>query len=57
MKISELFRLIFKKYEEDDVSVYIHSGVGYTGIDYDLFNGQRAKIKHSGVGYTGVYDE
>lgn len=55
--MKKILTKIFKPYEEDDVSVYVHSGVGYTGIDYDLWNGTPGRIKHSGVGYTGVYDE
>ena len=57
MKMSKIFSWLFKPYEEDYVGVYVHSGVGYTGIDHDLWNGEPARIKHKGVGYTGVYDE
>lgn len=53
----KIFRWFFKKYEEDDVSPYIHSGVGYAGIEHDLYHGEPGRLKHNGVGYTGVYDE
>lgn len=48
---------IFKKYEEDDISPYIHSGVGYMGITHELWHGEPARIKHRGIGWTGVYYE
>lgn len=55
--LSKIFRWVFVKYEEDFVSPYVHNGVGYTGIEHDLYYGTPGRIKHSGVGYTGVYDE
>ena len=55
--MKKILSKIFKPYEEDYVGVYVHSGVGYTGIDHDLWNGAPARMKHCGVGYTGVYDE
>lgn len=57
MMMSKLLRCIFKEYEEDDVSPYIHSGVGYAGIEYDLYHNEPGRKKHCGIGYTGVYDE
>lgn len=54
--MNKIFRFFFRKYEEDDISVYVHSGVGYAGIDYDLYNGQPARQKHQGVGYGGLYE-
>ena len=55
--MKKILSKIFKPYEEDYVSVYVHSGVGYTGIDHDLWHGESARLKHRGVGWTGVYDE
>lgn len=52
--MSKLFRLIFTKYEEDDYAAYIHSGVGYTGVDYSP--DKHARKKHHGVGYNGLYE-
>jgi hypothetical protein len=54
--MNKLFRLIFKEYEEDNVSLYVHSGVGYSGIDFDLWYAQPARLKHCGVGFGGTYD-
>lgn len=53
--IRKLFRLVFKKYEDDDYGAYYHSGVGYTGVTYSP--DKHARKKHRGVGYTGVYYE
>jgi hypothetical protein len=55
--IRKLFRLIFKKYEEDDYGAYHHSGVGYIGIGNDDYHRKHGRIIHSGIGYTGVYNE
>ena len=55
--IRKLFRWIFKPYEEDFVAKYVHGGVGFTGVEHDLWNNDTPRNKHSGVGYTGVYDE
>ena len=56
-RMNRVLRWIFRPYEEDLVARYVHNGVGFAGIDYDLWNNSRPKIKHCGVGYTGVYDE
>jgi hypothetical protein len=55
--MSKLFRLIFKEYEEDDVSIQVHSGVGYSGIQYSYWYGSTGRKIHCGVGYGGIYDE
>lgn len=55
--MSKILRWIFAPYVQDDVAIYMHSGVGYTGIDHDLFARKHGRIVHNGVGYTGVYYE
>lgn len=57
MKMNKIFRLIFIPYMEDDYGSYYHSGVGYTGVDHDLYHRKHGRIVHHGVGYAGVYDE
>ena len=56
MKMSKILKWFFTPYEEDDVSLYVHSGVGYLGIDFDLWYAQPARLKHCGVGFGGTYD-
>lgn len=55
--MKKILSKIFKPYEEDFLSPYVHNGVGYTGVDFDIWNPTNARTKHCGVGYTGVYDE
>lgn len=57
--MKKILSKIFKPYEEDYVGRYVHSGVGYTGLEFDMWYGHSApaRLKHCGVGYTGVYDE
>ena len=49
--------MFFREYVEDVNALYKHHGVGYTGLDNDLWYNESGRIAHSGVGYTGVYDE
>lgn len=53
--MSKLFRLIFKEYE-DDVSIQVHNGIGYSGIQYSYYYGSTGRKIHCGVGYGGIYD-
>jgi len=53
----KLLRMVFTPYVEDEYGAYYHSGVGYTGINGDLFHRKHGRIVHHGVGYTGVYNE
>lgn len=57
--MKKILSKIFKPYEEDYVGRYVHSGVGYDGVEFDMWHGHSAsaRLKHCGVGYTGVYDE
>lgn len=55
--MSRLLRWIFKPYVEDYVGRYAHSGVGYTGVEFDVWHSEPGRYKHRGVGYTGVYNE
>jgi hypothetical protein len=55
--MKKILSKLFKRYEEDDYAAYLHSGVGYAGVDYspDRY-GPITRKKHKGVGFGGIYD-
>ena len=52
--MSKWFKWLFTPYVEDDVAVQVHSGVGYSGIQYSYYYGTDGRIVHLGVGYGGL---
>ena len=52
--MSKLLRMLFRKYEPDSEGSYIHHGVGYVGIDYEMYPYNTGAEIHHGVGYGGM---
>lgn len=52
----KILNKLFGQYEEDDHAPYIHSGVGYNGVNYEYTGNKPARSKHHGVGYGGKYE-